>query len=67
MPSPSYLGHLGLLGYATQIEVIQFVTPKVAKVSKEDKIALQNGAARFEKCKQLCEYEHLLLLRDIWL
>jgi hypothetical protein len=25
-----------------------------------------NGTARFKKCKQLFEYQHLLLLRDIW-
>jgi hypothetical protein len=25
-----------------------------------------NATARFEKCKQLFEYQHLLLLRDIW-
>jgi len=25
-----------------------------------------NGTVRFNKCKQLCEYQHLLLLRDIW-
>ncbi len=24
-----------------------------------------NGTARFKKCKQLFEYQHLLLLRDI--
>ncbi len=26
-----------------------------------------NGIAHFKKCKQLFEYRHLLLLRDIWL
>jgi hypothetical protein len=25
-----------------------------------------NGSAHFVKCKQLFEYQHLLLLRDIW-
>jgi hypothetical protein len=25
-----------------------------------------NGTASFIKCKQLFEYQHLLLLRDIW-
>jgi len=25
-----------------------------------------NGTAHFKKCTQLFEYEHLLLLRDIW-
>jgi len=25
-----------------------------------------NGTAHFEKYKQLFEYQHLLLLRDIW-
>ncbi len=25
-----------------------------------------NGTAHFKKCKQLFEYQHLLLLRDIW-
>jgi hypothetical protein len=25
-----------------------------------------NGRALFKKCKQLFEYQHLLLLRDIW-
>ncbi len=25
-----------------------------------------NGTAHFKKCKQLFEYKHLLLLRDIW-
>ncbi len=25
-----------------------------------------NGIAGFKKCKQLFEYQHLLLLRDIW-
>jgi hypothetical protein len=24
------------------------------------------GTARFKKCKQSFEYQHLLLLRDIW-
>ncbi len=27
---------------------------------------LPNGTARFRKCKQLFEYQHLLLLIDIW-
>jgi hypothetical protein len=26
-----------------------------------------DGTACFKKCKQLLEYQHLLLLRDIWL
>jgi hypothetical protein len=25
-----------------------------------------NGTARFKECKQLFEYQHLLLLGDIW-
>jgi hypothetical protein len=25
-----------------------------------------NGTVHFKKCKQLFEYQHLLLLRDIW-
>jgi hypothetical protein len=25
-----------------------------------------NGTTRYKKCKQLFEYQHLLLLRDIW-
>jgi hypothetical protein len=25
-----------------------------------------NGTARFKKCKQLFEYKHILLPRDIW-
>jgi hypothetical protein len=25
-----------------------------------------NGTVRFEKCKQLFEYQHLVSLRDIW-
>ncbi len=25
-----------------------------------------NGITHFKKCKQLFEYQHLLLLRDIW-
>jgi hypothetical protein len=25
-----------------------------------------NGTVHFRKCKQLLEYQHLLLLRDIW-
>jgi hypothetical protein len=28
--------------------------------------SLNNGTAHFKKCKQLLEYQHLLLLRDIW-
>jgi hypothetical protein len=28
--------------------------------------SVHNGTARFKKCKQLFEYQHLLLLRDIW-
>ncbi len=28
-------------------------------------LTLINGTARFKKCKQLFEYQHLLLLRDI--
>ena len=27
---------------------------------------MDNGTARFKNCKQLFEYKHLLLLRDIW-
>jgi len=27
---------------------------------------LLNGTAHFKKCKQLFEYQHLLLLKDIW-
>jgi hypothetical protein len=30
------------------------------------KIVPKNGTARLKKCKQLFEYQHLLLLRDIW-
>ncbi len=26
----------------------------------------RNGTAHFKKCKQLFEYKHILLLRDIW-
>jgi hypothetical protein len=26
----------------------------------------RNGTAHFKKCKQLFEYQHLLLLKDIW-
>jgi hypothetical protein len=26
----------------------------------------RNGTTRFEKCKQLLEYQKYLLLRDIW-
>jgi hypothetical protein len=26
-----------------------------------------NGTTHFKKCKQLFQYQHLLLLRDIWL
>jgi hypothetical protein len=26
----------------------------------------KNGTACFKKCKQLFQYKHLLLLRDIW-
>ncbi len=29
-------------------------------------IVLHNGTAHFKKCKQLFEYQHLHLLRDIW-
>jgi hypothetical protein len=29
-------------------------------------IAWHNGRAHFKKCKQLFEYQHLLLLGDIW-
>ena len=25
-----------------------------------------NGTGRFKNCKQLFEYKHLLVLRDIW-
>ncbi len=25
-----------------------------------------NGTARFKKCKELLEYQYLLILRDIW-
>jgi hypothetical protein len=35
-----------------------------AGVSKE--IEKPNGTAQFKQCKQLFEYQHLLLLRDIW-
>jgi hypothetical protein len=28
---------------------------------------LSNGTAHFKKCKQLFEYQHLHLLKDIWL
>jgi hypothetical protein len=31
-----------------------------------DKCVLSNGTTRFKKCKQLSEYQHLLLFRDIW-
>jgi hypothetical protein len=27
---------------------------------------LDNGTAHIKKCKQLFEYQHLLILRDIW-
>jgi len=30
------------------------------------KISLTNGTAHFKICKQLFEYLHFLLLRDIW-
>ena len=28
--------------------------------------AIHNGTVRFKKCKQNFEYQHVLLLRDIW-
>ncbi len=66
MPSPSYLGHLGRCN-TNRSDSTCVTPPKVAKVSREGKIASKNVTAHFEKCKQLCEYEHLFLLRDIWL
>jgi len=32
----------------------------------EKSVGLINGTKRFKKHKQLFEYQHLLLLRDIW-
>ncbi len=34
-------------------------------LNKLAKQSLINGTAHFEKCKQLFEYQHLLLVRDI--
>jgi hypothetical protein len=31
-----------------------------------DKHLIDNGTVRLKKCEQLFEYQHLLLLRDIW-
>jgi hypothetical protein len=41
------------------------------KQKKQDKglqrgTEIVNGTVSFNKCKQLFEYQHLLLLRDIW-
>ncbi len=41
-----------------QLQFIQF--------SRLCKMVEENGTAHFKKCKQLFEYQHLLLLRDIW-
>jgi hypothetical protein len=30
------------------------------------KLVVTNGTGHFKKCKQLFQYQHLLLLRDIW-
>jgi hypothetical protein len=35
-------------------------------IKKIFEVILKNGTARFKKCKPLIEYQHLLLLRDIW-
>jgi hypothetical protein len=34
--------------------------------SKQVNLLVCNGTAYFEKCKQLLEYQNLLLLCDIW-
>ncbi len=34
--------------------------------SKQVNLLVCNGTERFEKCKQLLEYQNLLLLSDIW-
>ncbi len=33
---------------------------------KQLSVRIENGTAHFKKGKQLFEYHHLLLLRDIW-
>jgi hypothetical protein len=43
--------------------------PKAFEIMKGKKcfeVDFPNGTARFTKCKQLYDYKHLLLLRDIW-
>jgi hypothetical protein len=46
------------------ISVAAFVS--VIATSIDVIIAINNGTMHFKKCKQLFEYLHLLLLRDIW-
>ncbi len=38
----------------------------VPHTQTDGRIMLANGTANFKKCKQLFEYQHLLLFRDIW-
>jgi hypothetical protein len=38
-------------------------TPEIRSINR---MTNANGAARFKKCKQFFDYQHLLLLRDIW-
>jgi hypothetical protein len=53
------------------LAVVQFFTKKVSKpmvmpFARKWRLIYPNGTACFKKCKQLFEYQHLLLLRDVF-
>jgi hypothetical protein len=46
---------------------VENVTKLFWRRNKLERLTLaNNGTAHFKKCNQLFEYQHLLLLRDIW-
>jgi len=45
---------------------VNFITLHFARITVYIINTLHNGTTHLKKCKQLLEYQHLLLLRDIW-
>jgi hypothetical protein len=56
-----------MLDSKSLMELVASVKHEEGQMSDSCQLSLEaNGIAHFKKCKQLFEYQHLLLFRDIW-
>jgi hypothetical protein len=55
-----------LFGPENQVSMSQGSPVKLERGLNFAPVLPYNGIAHFKKCKQLFEYKHLLLRRDIW-